>query len=105
MATITVTKRGYTATLDTDDYSVSISQDGVWAGTGVWYWDTRAEDARPSMGAIDQCAAVLGGSQQVSEGIYDALDTALGDELAELEDDSSIENETLVEQSSDEVES
>jgi len=70
--TITATAEGYTATL-TDD-RVSISRSGVWAGDGRW------EDGR-----IVDCAARLGETADESEAVYEALETALQDELDEAE--------------------
>jgi hypothetical protein len=72
MTTITATARNYTATLDRATGRVSIADDNnMWAGDGQWNGN-----------AIVDCPAVLGGSLDTSDEIYDELDSALSDAVA-----------------------
>jgi hypothetical protein len=54
---------------------ISISVDGVWGGTG-WLND----------GVIEDCAAVLGGSQDESDRIYESIEEAIADGAKSLQD-------------------
>ena len=64
--TKTIGDHDYTVDIDTDG-SLSISQDGHWAGSGRW-------NGR----AIEDCAAHLGsGDNDESLAIYDNLDDAI----------------------------
>jgi hypothetical protein len=47
-------------------YDISISADGIWAGSGIY------ED-----GNIRDCAAILGGSQDDAETIYEMIEDAI----------------------------
>jgi hypothetical protein len=71
--TITATVEGYTATLSGNHVSIC-RESGEWAGDGRW------EDGR-----IVDCSANLADDPDESERIYDALETALVDELDEAE--------------------
>jgi hypothetical protein len=69
---------GYTAILDTLDWTVEIvtSADHRLVGSGVWYFCSWPED-----GHIDQCDAVLTHPDVDQERIWEALDEGLVEEL------------------------
>ena len=72
ITTITATARNYTATLDCATGRVSIADDNnVWVGDGQW--NGNAIVGRP---------AVLGGSLDTSDEIYDELASALSEAVA-----------------------
>jgi len=47
---------------------ISVTEDGVWAGTGTF-----------NNGSIENCAAVLGDDRDMSERAYDAIEEAIAD--------------------------
>jgi hypothetical protein len=69
------------------DRAISIAVDGVWAGSGV------LRD-----GEIADCAAVLGGSQEESDRIYDAIQSAIEDGDDSMDDEGKTYTWTLGEE-------
>ena len=63
-------------TTKTTSYEISIDADGIWAGSGIY--DHNESEATVS-GSIRDCAAILGGSQDKAEEIYEAIEDAISD--------------------------
>jgi hypothetical protein len=77
MAQHSTTAFGYTATVDTADWTVEIiDADHHIVGSGVWYYGSV-----PRLGCIDQCAAVLTHLDAAQERIWEALDNGLSEML------------------------
>lgn len=62
-------------------YDISISADDVWAGDGTYDHTigVNAEGKETVSGAIRDCAAVLGGSQDKADEIYAAIEDAISE--------------------------
>ncbi len=57
-------------------YNISITADNVWAGNGIYDHTNNGDTVS---GNIRDCAAVLGGSQDKAEEIYEAIEDAITD--------------------------
>jgi len=71
-ATHTDETTGRTYTAELTGTTVEITEGGVWAGTGRW-----------DGSEIQDCAAILGGSQDAAERIYEGLSEGLEEATAE----------------------
>lgn len=62
-------------------YDISISEDNIWAGQGVYDHSEGVNENGQGVvsGNIRDCAAILGGSQDEAEKIYAAMEDAITD--------------------------
>lgn len=67
--------------MSTTSYDISISADNIWAGDGIYDHRTgENEEGKATIsGSIRDCAAILGGSQEKAEEIYEAIEDAITD--------------------------
>lgn len=72
-------------------YAISIFADNIWAGDGKY--NDRSTDTK-SAGYISDCDAVLGGSQEKAEEVYDAIEGEITD--MDAPDDGEIENDGVI---------
>lgn len=60
--------------MKTTTYDISISANGIWAGDGKY--DHR-DNGQTVTGSIRDCSAILGGTQDKAEEIYEAIEDAI----------------------------